>query len=133
MRLNPTFQFLVRYTERDSTIAAGSDRAAVIPAGTTVYAAIGSAMLDESEVEDPESFRLDRPEPHLDLHFGYGHHRCLCYHLSRVQIPAMLGPLLRCDGLRPAEGPEGLVDMAGGPFPERLVLDYDLPGLGVSG
>lgn len=127
LRLNPTFQFLVRHCEQDDTIAAGTDRETRIAAGTTVYAAVGSAMADEAEVPEPERFRLDRPEHHLNLHFGYGHHFCLCHQMSRVEIPAMLAPLLACDGLRPADGPDGQVDTMGGPFPERLVLEYDPP------
>jgi cytochrome P450 len=127
VRLNPTFQFLVRYCERDYTLARGTDRRTTIPAGTAVYAAVGSAMLDDAEVDDPESFRLDRPAHHRNLHFGYGHHLCLCYQMSLVELPAMLAPLLRRPGLQRADGPDGQVDTAGGPFPERLVLEYDPP------
>ena len=128
LRLNPIFPFLVRHCEEDYTLAAGTDRETRIPAGTTVYAAIGSAMFDEGELEDPESFRLDRPEHHLNLHWGYGHHLCLCYSISKVEVSAIVGALLRTEGLRRADGLEGQVDTAGGPFPERFVLEYDASG-----
>jgi cytochrome P450 len=128
LRLNPIFPFVVRYCEEDYTLASGTDRETRVPAGTAVYAAIGSALFDEDELDDPESFRLDRPEHHLNLHWGYGHHLCLCYVISKVEVSAIVGALLRREGLRRADGLEGQVDTRGGPFPERFVLEYDASG-----
>lgn len=127
LRLNPIFPFLVRYCEEDYTLASGTNRETRIPAGAVVYAAIGSAMFDEAELDDPDSFRLDRPEHHLYLHWGYGHHQCLCYHISKVELSAIVGAVIRQEGLRRAEGPEGQIQTQGGPFPERFVVEYDVP------
>jgi len=123
LRLNPIFAFVVRTCEQDYTLASGTERETRIPAGTTVYASLASAGLDGAEVPVPEEFRLDRPEHHRNLHFGYGHHLCLCYYLSLVEVPEILKRLLRRPGLRRAAGDEGQIDTQGGPFAERLVVE----------
>lgn len=123
LRLNPIFAFVVRRCEEDYTLASGTERETRIPAGTLVYASLASAGLDGAEVPDPEEFRLDRPEHHRNLHFGYGHHLCLCYYLSLVEVPEILKRLLRRGPVRRAPGPDGQIDTQGGPFAERLVVE----------
>ena len=125
LRLNPIFPVMARYCETDYTLASGTGRETRIPAGATVLAAVASAMHDAGEVEQPDAFRLDRPEHHLNLHFGYGHHLCLCYYLSLVEVPETIKQLLRREGLRRAPGAEGQIDFGGGPYAERLVVEFD--------
>jgi cytochrome P450 len=122
LRLNPIFAFVVRTCEQDYTLASGTPRETRIPAGTLVYASLASAGLDGAEVPDPGEFRLDRPEHHLNLHFGYGHHLCLCYYLSLVEVPEIMTRLLR-RGVQRAPGSEGQVDTEGGPFAERMIVE----------
>ncbi len=122
LRLNPIFAGLLRHCETDYTVASGTERETRIPAGTTVLAAIGSAGLDGKEVPDPEEFVLGRPHHHLNMHFGYGHHLCLAYYISLVEVPAIVGAVLKQPGLRRADGAAGQVDTHGGPFPESFTL-----------
>lgn len=125
LRLNPIFAFVARTCEQDYTLASGTPRETRIPAGTPVYASLASAGLDGAEVEDPQEFRLDRPEHHRNMHFGYGHHLCLCYYLALVEVPEILKRLLRRGGLRRAAGADGQIDTRGGPFAERLMVELE--------
>lgn len=124
LRFNPINPLLFRLCESDYTVAAGTPREAVIPAGTLVFALTASAMFDQDVVEDPDEFRPDRPD-FASLHFGYGHHTCLGRHMGGVTIPEVVRRVL----LRPGAGllphPEGAVDFQEGPFPERFVISLD--------
>ena len=122
LRLNPIFAFVARRCVEDYTLASGTERETRIPAGTLVYASLASAGLDEAEVPDPEEYRLGRPEHHLNMHFGYGHHLCLLYYLALVEVPEIIARLLR-RGVRRAPGSDGQIDTRGGPFAERLVVE----------
>jgi hypothetical protein len=51
-------------------------------------------------------------------------HQCFGLYVNRVQIPEVLTALLRLPGLRRAAGRQGHVALDG-PFPERLVLEFD--------
>ena len=42
-------------------------------------------MMDETELDNPREFRLDRPAHHY-LHFGWGIHQCLGKYISQVQV-----------------------------------------------
>jgi cytochrome P450 len=122
LRLNPIFAFVARVSIEDYTLASGTPRETRIPAGTLVYASLASAGLDGHEVPEPEEYRLGRPEHHLDMHFGYGHHLCLLYYLAQVEVPEIVARLLR-RGVRRAPGSDGQVDTQGGPFAERLIVE----------
>jgi len=84
-----------------------------------VIAATQSAMFDERMVDQPNQFRVDRPE-YLNMHFGYGLHTCFGQYVNRVQIPGILKPLLKRPGLRRAG--ELQYD---GPFPSSLPVSLD--------
>jgi cytochrome P450 len=124
LRLNPVFAFVARQSVADYTLASGTERETRIPAGTLVYASLASAGLDGREVPAPEEYRLGRPEHHLNMHFGYGHHLCLLYYLSGVEVPEILARLLR-RGVRRAPGSDGQIDTRGGPFAERLIVELE--------
>ncbi|MFD8562038.1 cytochrome P450 [Streptosporangium canum] len=127
LRFSPFFKLLPRLCERDYVLAAGTPRRTVIPAGTFVLAAPASAMFDADVVEEPDDFRLDRPE-HLRLHFGHGHHACLGVHPARVVICEVVRRLFRRPGVRVLPPPEGAIIRSHGIFPDRFVL-----GLGPDG
>ena len=126
LRLDPNTPLLFRFTERDSTVAAGTPHETRIARGTTVFALTASAMSDEAIIPEPDAFRTDRPG-FLSLHFGYGHHACLGRHVGAMVIPEVIRRVLLRPGVHLLPSPEGDLDFQGGPFPERFVI-----GLGTS-
>ncbi len=126
LRFDPVNPVIYRRAVREATIARGTLRARRIPAGTMVLAANLSAMFDPVAVDDPESFRTDRPWGDYML-WGYGMHLCFGAQINRAVIPAMLKPLLRQKGLRRAPGAAGQVERAGTPFPAHFSVQFD-PG-----
>jgi hypothetical protein len=58
------------------------------------------------------------------LHFGYGLHTCFGRAVNGVQIPELVAALLRLPNLRRAPGSAGRI-YYDGPFPNRLVLEFD--------
>jgi cytochrome P450 len=122
LRFNPINPVLARVAARDTEVANG--RSAVrIRGGSRVLVAILPAMFDPAAVEAPMDFRTDRAADTY-LHFGAGLHTCFGRYVNLVQIPELLGALLRLDGLRRADGPDGQIAYDG-PFPDRLVLEFD--------
>ncbi|MFO1058189.1 MAG: cytochrome P450 [Dongiaceae bacterium] len=114
LRFRPINPMVVRVAREDYRLAAGSAHRKLIRKGTTIFAMTWSAMLDPRVVEAPEEFRPGRPESHY-LHFATGRHACYGRYISRIQIPQILKPLLRLDGLRPAGAPT-----FDGTFPDSL-------------
>jgi cytochrome P450 len=124
LRFHPINPFVFRFCEQDYELAADTDRRALIKAGTVVLASTNSAMMDDGEVDNPEEFRLGRPDYQF-MHLGYGEHTCLGDQVSLVQVPTILQRLLLCKNLRRASGPDGQIDFRGGPFPESFVVQFD--------
>jgi len=120
LRFNPINPFVVRKAAKDYKIASGTLRRKTIKAGSTVLISTRSAMRDGRELPTPSYFCIDRPEYHY-MHMGYGHHRCLGDHISRVQIPEIVKHIIKLPNLR-AVSP---IDFAGGPFPEKYELMFD--------
>ncbi|GAA0969476.1 cytochrome P450 [Actinocorallia libanotica] len=118
LRFDPFLKMIVRVCVRDHVLASG----ATIPAGGLVLAAVASAMFDEAAVEEPETFRLDRPEPVL-LHFGHGPHACVGVHPGRTVVTEVLRRLLLRPGLRSA----GETVRDRGVFPDSHLLHLDAP------
>lgn len=111
-----------RITLEDYTLAKGSLRATKIKKGTPVIALTQSAMMDGSQVSNPKSFRLDRPDYHY-LHFGYGMHTCFGYYINMVQIPMVLKAILKCENLTREPGDAGKMELRG-PFPSHLRVRF---------
>jgi cytochrome P450 len=80
-----------------------------LPAGATVILLLGSANRDERVFEEPDRFRLDRPDL-KHLAFGLGPHYCLGATLARLEARAALQPLLALPDLRPAMTSVEMVD-----------------------
>jgi cytochrome P450 len=57
-----------------------------IAAGDKVVMWYVSGNRDESAIEDPECFRVDRPRARLHLGFGAGIHRCVGDRLAEMQL-----------------------------------------------
>ena len=79
---------IMRVSTRDAEVCGH-----LIPAGSVVYANIGSANRDESRYENPDAFDIFR-EPKQHLAFAYGPHRCLGMHLARMETSVALNALL---------------------------------------
>ncbi|WP_299844913.1 cytochrome P450 [uncultured Jannaschia sp.] len=124
LRFSPVTTFQFRTVEVDRTLAAGTEYATPVKAGTLLAVATGSAMFDAALMPNPDKFDATRP-PNSYLHFGLGHHECLGRHISRVAVPEAVRQILRQPGVRRVAGTEGQLDFAGGPFPEHLRIAWD--------
>jgi cytochrome P450 len=122
LRFDPQNPILIRTALREVTIARGTDRETVIPAGTTVVAATLSAMFDPERFPSPDEIRTDRPDGNY-LFFGDGLHVCFGQYVSRVEIPLILKHLYALPHLRRAAGDEGEIAYEG-PFPDHLFVEY---------
>ena len=71
LRHDSPVQRTTRLCTKDTTVGG-----VAIRDGEWVEMGIGSANRDEANYEDPESFRLDRPDPRRHLAFGAGSHLC---------------------------------------------------------
>ncbi len=114
LRFRPINPMIVRVAKDDYSLAAGEQHRTLIRKGTTVFALTWSAMFDPRVLDTPEEFRPDRPDYHY-MHFATGQHACYGRYISRIQIPQILKPLLKLEGLRAAGAPE-----YDGTFPETL-------------
>jgi cytochrome P450 len=126
LRFNPINPLLFRYTEADSTIAAGTPRQTMLKAGTIVFACTASAMADGTELPNPDAFTPGRPAHHL-MHFGFGAHECLGKYVGMAMIPEVVKRVLTRPGVHLLPGAEGAIDFKGGPFPERFVIGLGTP------
>ncbi len=122
-RFRPQNFALLRYVPEDTTIAAGTDRETRVKAGSTVVAATLSAMHDETAVEAPEEFRVDRPWSDYMI-FGHGLHACYGQQIVRRQLPALAQALLEGPSIRRAHGREGKLRFDG-PFPSGLSVRFE--------
>lgn len=125
LRFNPINAVIYRRANHDATIAASTLRARRIKKGSMVFVSNMSAMSDPLKIEDPKTFRTDRPWGDYLL-WGYGFHACFGAHINRAVLPVMLRPVLARENLRAAEGPAGEID--GGdtpPFPQHFTLLSD--------
>lgn len=123
LRLNSFGAGVLREALTDYVIAKGTFRSKEIPKGTTIFVATQSAMLDGRVLENPTTFRLDRPDGHY-MHFGYGMHTCFGQYINMVQIPLIVKSLLKCKNLRRAAGDAGKVQYEQ-PYPVRFYLEFD--------
>lgn len=123
LRFNPQNPLLLRYCEREMTVAQGTARAKTISPGTLVIVGTSSAMFDADQFPDPDTFRTDRPLSDY-IHFGHALHVCFGRYISQVHIPAVAKQLLRRPNLRRAPGADGKLQYDGA-FPNRLILEFD--------
>ena len=122
LRFHSPAPILVRLSVAEHTLSRGTPFETTIPAGKLIFASNGSAMMDETEVDNPQQFRLDRPAHHY-LHFGWGIHQCLGKYISQVQLVEMLKALLMLPQLQRADGSAGHLSYEG-PFPGRFVVAF---------
>lgn len=123
LRFNPQNPFLIRHCEKDTVVAAGTDREKTIKAGSTVIVGTTSAMFDDLVFPEPNDFRTDRPFDKY-IHFGYGQHTCFGRYFAERLIPQTAKALLKKSGLRRAEGADGHIRYDGA-FPDSLIVEFD--------
>ena len=91
-----------------------------VAAGTRVFAVTLSAMQDARVFDRPQELDPDRP-PHLYMHFGRGMHQCAGRDVNAIQIPALVGALMRFS-------PSGRVKVKNaGPFPDEFFVRIRSP------
>jgi cytochrome P450 len=79
LRLSPPVLFMARGCVRDVQVGG-----CPVSAGTRVIAGFASANRDEGVFDDPDTFRIDRPNAEQHLTFGYGPHVCPGASLARA-------------------------------------------------
>ena len=95
LRMRPRFGTIFRYARLAVEL-----EDIVIPADSWVFVSTRSAGRDETQFEDPDDFRLDRPATR-PLMFGAGPYNCLGQTLARLEITELLNALLtRFPGIR---------------------------------
>lgn len=124
-RFRPQNFALLRLVPEDTTIAAGTERETKVKAGSTVFAATLSAMHDETAIDSPDEFRVDRPWSDYML-FGHGMHTCYGQQIVRAQLPALAAALLEGPRIERAHGDAGKLRFDG-PFPSGLTVRFE-PG-----
>jgi cytochrome P450 len=123
LRFHPNNPGVFRVTLGDYVVGKGTSHATNVPVGSTVLAATQSAMFDETVVDSPNEFRIDRPD-YAYMFFGLGLHSCFGQYINRVQIPGILKPVLQRKNLRRAAGANGQLTMTG-PYPSSLSVEFD--------
>ena len=109
LRIEPGAAVIDRYATRRTTLGD-----ATIAAGDLVRISLLGANRDPAEFDEPDEFRLDRPNVDRHLAFVQGPHACLGPHLARVEARAVveavldLGPALTLD-LKASRPPRGLI------------------------
>jgi cytochrome P450 len=89
LRLYTPYRGFARTAVRDVTI-----RGRTIPAGEPIALVYASANRDADVFEDPESFRIDRPNMKDSLAFGRGPHMCVGAALGRIELIVAVEELL---------------------------------------
>lgn len=127
MRFKPIWISPWRYAREERQIGGGRGKPYTIGADTVIWPATRSAMFDARAVEQPHSFRPERPDRET-LVFGHGIHKCIGAALARVQTAECFRALFSRQGFRRAGGRKGkLVRL--GPYPDRLMVQFDPVGL----
>ncbi len=124
MRFNPQNHVLFRLALKPFKLAVGTDRETeLIQAPALVFAGTLGAMFDPEKIQNPEEFRLNRPDDNY-LFFGYEHHRCLGEQISRIQVPLLVKHVVTLRNLRRAEGGDQFdpLDLR----PEHFLLEFNV-------
>jgi cytochrome P450 len=106
LRLYTPYRGFARTAVRDVTI-----RGRTIPAGEPIALVYASANRDADVFDEPDTFRIDRPNMKESLAFGRGPHMCVGAALGRLELEIALEELLA--------GAPGFA-LAGEPKPTRF-------------
>lgn len=89
LRLYTPYRGFARTAVEDVTICGR-----VIPAGEPIALVYASANRDEDVFEDPDTFRIDRPNMKESLAFGRGPHTCVGAGLAKLELVVAVEELL---------------------------------------
>ena len=90
LRYDSPVQLTARIATEDVQAGGG-----VIPGGRPVIVFIGGANRDPRVFEQPDEFRIDRPDPGRHLSFSLGIHHCLAASLARLEARIAVEELTR--------------------------------------
>jgi cytochrome P450 len=90
LRYDSPVQLTARIATEDVRAGGG-----VIPGGRPVIVFIGGANRDPRVFEQPDEFRIDRPDPGRHLSFSLGIHHCLAASLARLEARIAIEELTR--------------------------------------
>lgn len=100
LRFSPPRPVLPRICSEPYILAKGTANELLLRPGTLVLAATSAAAFDPERVDDPEHFRLGRPEHH-DFLFGHGVHACVGRRLGVAAIREGCKALLKAGEFKP--------------------------------
>lgn len=106
IRLNGTFG-LYREANKDTTIQDG-EKTVQVKAGDKIFVGFVEAAKDPSIFPEPSKVDITRPLESY-LHYGVGPHECVGKGASQVAIAAILKTMVKLENLRPAPGPQGVL------------------------
>ncbi|MEO5840580.1 MAG: cytochrome P450 [Acidimicrobiales bacterium] len=93
--------------------------------GDRVEMGIASANRDEDKYDDPETFRLDRPQPRAHLTFGAGSHVCPGATLARLEaviaVETLLDRVDRMETIDSVHYPPLPGNLGHDPIPARVI------------
>lgn len=89
LRLRPVVHVQFRTVTADVEM-----QGTTLPEGSRVGIAWAGANHDPDQFEDPEAFRLDRPNGRSHVGWGFGVHLCAGIHLARVEMTYLFESLL---------------------------------------
>ncbi|MFB1297098.1 cytochrome P450 [Mycobacterium sp. pW049] len=89
LRYEPPFRGHYRHVLTDCDLAG-----ARLPEGSRLLLLWGAANRDPAHVDDPDEFRIDRPDSKAHLAFGRGAHFCVGAALARLEARIVLQHLL---------------------------------------
>ncbi|WP_299562747.1 cytochrome P450 [uncultured Mycolicibacterium sp.] len=90
LRYEPPFRGHYRHVVADTELCG-----AALPGGSRLLLLWGSANRDPARFDDPDTFRLDRPNSKGHISFGKGVHFCIGAALARMEARVVLRELLR--------------------------------------
>ncbi|WP_263430308.1 cytochrome P450 [Nannocystis pusilla] len=96
LRFSPPRRTVSRICGQSYTLAKGTANEVTLRPGARVVVATAAASFDPERVDDPEHFRLNRPEHH-DFLFGEGPHACLAKYVAIAAIREGCKALLGCE------------------------------------
>ena len=90
IRYQTPLAFMSRQAVRDVEV-----RGKTIKAGDKVVMWYVSGNRDETVIENPEAFIVDRPRPRQHIAFGFGIHRCVGMRLAEMQLRIVWEEILK--------------------------------------
>ena len=121
-RFKPMTPGWFRHCAEDYIVAKGTARATMIPADTITIALTQSAMMDDAMLDQPDEFKLNRPDYHYMV-YASGIHECMGKYISDTMMTLALKALMQQTNVQRVEGAAGQIQMQGG-FPNGFRVRF---------